>query len=70
MPIQTLLCPECTNSQTVDIPAGTRAVLDHRASGDVVRVTPRVMPIRRPSDPEFDMLSPFTPFPFGTESSE
>ena len=48
MPIQTLVCPECSTTITADIPIGTRARIEHREGVDLIKVTPNVMPIHRP----------------------
>lgn len=69
MAIQTINCPECSRTQRVDLPPDTRARLEHRPDGDILRITPRVMPITRPergrppgSPPgSGDRLTPFTP---------
>ena len=50
--IHTITCPECLDSQEVDLPEGQRATLQHQQQRSLVahrmRVRPRVMPIHRP----------------------
>ena len=53
MPIQTILCPDCGTTITVETETGQRATLHHRTGPHLVKVTPRIMPIHQPQrDPE------------------
>ena len=45
MPIRTVICPTCAHAITADIPPSHRATLEHRDGIDLLRVTPRVLPI-------------------------
>ena len=45
MPIRTVICPTCAHAITADIPPSHRATLEHRDGVDLLRVTPRILPI-------------------------
>jgi len=45
MPIQTVICPDCANTITTDVPPGHKAAIEHRDGVDILRVKPRVLPI-------------------------
>lgn len=45
MPIQTVICPDCANVITTDVPIGLKATIEHRDGVDMLRVRPRVLPI-------------------------
>lgn len=50
MPNQTVTCPECGNTITVNVPLGERASLIH-GEPDTLRISARVLPISQPSKP-------------------
>ncbi len=45
MPLQTVICPDCANTITTDVPTGHKATIEHRDGVDILRVKPRVLPI-------------------------
>lgn len=78
MSIHTVTCPECGNTQEVDLPAGQTATMQHQATqpgiglttqrvSHLMRVRPRVMPIERPERserPPREETQPPSPGPF------
>lgn len=45
MPLQTVICPECARTLTVDVPTGDQATLTHREGVDLLKIAPRIRPI-------------------------
>lgn len=58
MPIQTVMCPECRRTLTADVPIGSRATLTHREGVDKLTISPRIMPITRPTQPVRPVAEP------------